>query len=137
MKTLRYLSIGIFFGIVLFKAQVVSWYRIYEMFRFESFHMYGVIGVAVVCGMIVVQVIKKKGIKGHSGSAIDIPVKDKGITRYLIGGIIFGMGWAIAGACPGPMFVLLGSGAYSILIVIGSAILGTLLYGIVRHKLPH
>ena len=137
MKTLRYLSIGIFFGIVLFKAQVVSWYRIYEMFKFESFHIYGVIGVAVVCGMIIVQIIKKKEIKGHSGSAIDIPAKEKGISRYLIGGIIFGMGWAIAGACPGPMFVLLGSGAYSILIVIGSAILGTLLYGIVRHKLPH
>ncbi len=137
MKTLRYLSIGIFFGIVLFKAQVVSWYRIYEMFKFESFHMYGVIGVAVVCGMIVVQVIKRKAIKGHSGAAIDIPAKNKGITRYLIGGIIFGMGWAIAGACPGPMFVLLGSGVYSMLIVIGSAVLGTLLYGVVRHKLPH
>ncbi|MFT6717201.1 MAG: putative membrane protein YedE/YeeE [Saprospiraceae bacterium] len=137
MKYLRYLMIGVFFGITMYKSQAVSWYRIYEMFRFEAFHMYGIIGVAVGLGLIFVQLIKRFNVKSRKGEEIKLQPKAKSIARYLIGGTIFGLGWALAGACPGPMFVLVGSGDFSILIVIASALLGTLLYGVIRNKLPH
>jgi uncharacterized membrane protein YedE/YeeE len=137
MKSLKFLFIGIVFGTIMYKAQLVSWFRIYEMFRFESFHMYGVIGSAVGLGIIFVQLIKRFKIKSIEGQAIEIAPKDKGVTRYLLGGTIFGLGWALAGACPGPMYVLVGTGAFSILIVIAAALLGTFVYGLVMKKLPH
>ncbi len=137
MKSIIYLCIGIFFGIVLFKSEAASWFRIYEMFQFGSFHMYGIIASAVGLGIITVQFIKKKKATSFFGEPITITPKEKGIKRYLYGGIIFGLGWALAGACPGPMFVLLGAGYLPILIVIVSAIVGTFTYGILKDKLPH
>lgn len=131
------LLVGIFFGIILSKAEVISWYRIYEMFRFKSFHMYGVIGSAVATGIIFVQLIKRLKIKSLNGEEIIIPPKEQSIPRYLFGGIIFGFGWALAGACPGPMFVLLGRGIGVMAVVIFSGIIGTLVYGILRDRLAH
>lgn len=137
MRYISYLTIGIFFGIVLFKSEAASWFRIYEMFQFASFHMYGIIGSAVILGIIGVQIIKKNNLKPLDGSAMRLNPKDKGFTRYMAGGILFGLGWAVAGACPGPMYVLLGAGYLSIAVVILGAILGTFLYGLLRDKLPH
>lgn len=137
MKIFRYIFVGIIFGITLTKAEVISWYRIYEMFRFQSFHMYGVIGTAVVVGIIAVQIIKRRGIKAVDGTPIEINPKQISIPRYLFGGIIFGLGWAMTGACPGPMFILVGNGFFVILAVIASAVLGTYVYGLLRNKLPH
>ncbi len=137
MKFFRYLLIGIIFGITLSKAQVISWYRIYEMFRFESFHMFGVIGSAVVIGAIAIWLIKRFRMRTIDGRPIQIPSKQFSIPRYLFGGIIFGLGWAMTGACPGPMFILLGNGQGVILVVIGASVLGTYTYGLLRKKLPH
>jgi uncharacterized membrane protein YedE/YeeE len=137
MKFLKFLLVGIFFGIVLVKSEAVSWYRIYEMFRFESFHMYGIIGSAVLLGVIALALIKRAKIKDMYGEAIDLPAKDKTYTRYIIGGTFFGFGWALAGACPGPMYVLFGTGVWTMLIVIGAAVLGTFVYGLLQSKLPH
>lgn len=137
MRHLIFILIGIFFGIVLFKSEAASWYRIVEMFHFKSFHMYGIIGSAVGLGVIVVHLIKRYKVKSFYGAEIVIEPKAKSITRYLVGGTIFGLGWALAGACPGPMFVLLGSGFLPILIVIISATFGTFLYGVLKDNLPH
>jgi len=137
MKLIRYIIIGIIFGITLTKAEVTSWYRIYEMFRFQSFHMYGVIGTAVVLGVIITFLIKRTNMKTANGQPIHLPPKQFSITRYLVGGAIFGMGWAMTGACPGPLFILLGNGVGVILIVIAAALLGTYTYGLLRSKLPH
>ena len=134
---MKYLLVGVVFGIVMSKAEIISWYRIYEMFRFESFHMYGVIGSAVVLGILLVQVLKRTKAKNYQGNELNLTPKNWSIPRYLIGGTIFGLGWAMTGACPGPMFVLLGKGILSMGIVILSAIVGTFLYGVLRHKLPH
>ena len=137
MKYIKFLLVGIFFGIVLVKSEAVSWYRIYEMFQFQSFHMYGLMGTAVVSGVLFLWLFKSKKVKNTEGRVIEIPSKEKGITRYIVGGIIFGLGWALAGACPGPMFILAGAGFTSILIVLASAVLGTFIYGIIKDKLPH
>lgn len=137
MRGIWFLLIGIFFGIVLFKSEAASWFRIYEMFNFASFHMYGIIGAAVIIGLVVIQLIKKFGVKSFYGVPITIDSKDKSISRYLIGGILFGLGWGLAGACPGPLFVLLGAGYYPIIIVILSALAGTFLYGLIKDSLPH
>ncbi|MAM18422.1 MAG: DUF6691 family protein [Bacteroidota bacterium] len=137
MRYFTYLIIGIFFGIIMYKSEAASWFRIYEMFQFGSFHMYGIIGSALVIGIIGVQVIKTKKIKALDGSDMSLAPKDKSVARYLIGGIIFGLGWALAGACPGPMYVLAGSGYVTILVVILGAVFGTFLYGLLRKKLPH
>ena len=137
MRTLFYLIIGILFGITMYKSEAASWFRIYEMFRFEAFHMYGIIGTALVIGVINTLLIKRYDIKSFFGSSIMFVPKEKGIRRYIIGGVIFGLGWALAGACPGPMFTLLGAGFLPILIVILGALLGTFLYGLLRSKLPH
>ena len=137
MRRLAYLLIGIFFGIVMFKSEAASWFRIYEMFRFESFHMYGIIGSALVLGMIGVQIIKKKKLKTFSGDPIYFIPKEKSFKRYMFGGIIFGLGWALAGACPGPIFTLIGAGYLPILVVFAGALLGTFLYGLLQKKLPH
>jgi len=137
MKFLKYLLIGAIFGITLAKAEIISWFRIYEMFRFQSFHMYGVIGSAIVLGILFIQVIKRTKMKSIDGEPIVINPKQMSIPRYLYGGIIFGLGWALTGACPGPMFILLGNGFGVILVVILSALLGTYVYGRLRNKLPH
>ena len=137
MKFLKYLLVGIVFGITLTKAEIISWYRIYEMFKFQSFHMYGVIGSAVIIGVIGMQIIKRTKMKSASGELIDIKPKEPGFKKNLFGGILFGLGWAMTGACPGPLFILLGNGIGVILIVILSALFGTYVYGLVRDKLPH
>ncbi|AJR03546.1 DUF6691 family protein [Siansivirga zeaxanthinifaciens] len=137
MKYIKFLLIGMFFGIVLVKSEAVSWYRIYEMFRFQSFHMYGIIGTAIVSGIILLQLSKRNIIKGANGSPIVVPLKENGFKRYIFGGIIFGFGWALIGACPGPLYILLGTGVYSMAIVIIAAIFGTFIYGIIKDKLPH
>ncbi|PZD77127.1 DUF6691 family protein [Mesonia sp. K7] len=137
MRYITYLVIGVFFGIIMYKSEAASWFRIYEMFQFGSFHMYGIIGSALVIGMIGVQILKRASIKPLDGSEMSLNPKDKGWKRYLFGGILFGLGWALTGACPGPMYVLAGSGYFSILIVIVGAIVGTFLYGLIKDKLPH
>ena len=137
MKYLNFLSVGILFGIIMSKAEIISWYRIYEMFRFEAFHMYGIIGSAVVLGIIMVQLFKRTFTKSISGEQIEFSPKKMSIPRYLFGGIIFGLGWAMVGSCPGPMFVLLGMGFYPIIVVIIGAMGGTFLYGLFKEKLPH
>ena len=137
MKYLKFLVVGIFFGIVLVKSEAVSWYRIYEMFRFQSFHMYGIIGTAIASGILFLQISKRSHLKSIKGAEIFVPKKERGFTRYIVGGTIFGLGWALIGVCPGPMYVLLGAGVYSMLIVIGAAIVGTFIYGLLKEKLPH
>ncbi len=137
MKFLKFLLVGVFFGIVLTKSEAVSWYRIYEMFQFQSFHMYGIIGSAVVVGIIGLWLIKRSKLKSIEGQPIVLPPKDRSIARYLIGGTIFGLGWALAGACPGPMYILVGTGVLSMLLVIAGAIVGTFFYGLIKDRLPH
>lgn len=137
MKLLKFLLVGIVFGIVLVKSEAVSWYRIYEMFRFESFHMYGIIGTAVGTGIILLLISKQFKLKNMEGSLMNVPPKERGLTRYILGGVIFGLGWALSGACPGPMYILVGTGVFTMLIVILSAILGTYVYGVIKDKLPH
>lgn len=137
MKYIKFLIVGIFFGIILVKSEAVSWFRIYEMFKFQSFKMYGIIGSAVVTGALLVWMIKRTKLKSTEGETISIQPKSKSFYRYIIGGTIFGLGWALAGACPGPMFILVGAGFYSILIVLIAAVLGTFAYGLVKDKLPH
>ncbi|WP_282161256.1 DUF6691 family protein [Ulvibacterium marinum] len=137
MKLLKFFLVGIFFGIILVKSEAVSWYRIFEMFKFQSFHMYGIIGSAVFLGMLFLWLIKKTNLKSIDGDAIHLPPKDRGFVRYIIGGSIFGLGWALGGACPGPMYILLGTGVFSMLIVIAAAVLGTFVYGVLKDKLPH
>ena len=137
MKQLKFILIGILFGIIMYKSEAASWYRIYEMFQFRSFHMYGIIGTALTTAIIIVQIIKRKNIKDTSGQDIQFTDKNRSITRYLLGGTIFGLGWALTGACPGPMFTLLGAGYWTMGIVLVFALLGTWLYGLLRNKLPH
>ena len=137
MRTIAYLFIGVFFGITMYKSEAASWFRIYEMFRFEAFHMYGIIGSALALGVLGIFLIKKLSVKSFFKQPIQFQDKEKSIARYLIGGVLFGLGWGLAGACPGPMFTLIGSGAFSILIVIAFALLGTYLYGVFKNKLPH
>ncbi len=133
---LKYLFVGILFGIVFVKAEIISWFRIQEMFRFQSFHMYGIIGSAVVVGAFSVWIIRKFGIKTIYGEDIIIHIKpyNKGV---IIGGLLFGIGWAITGACPGPLFAQIGTGTTVIIVTLISAIAGTWVYGLLRDKLPH
>ncbi len=133
---LKYLLVGILFGIVFVKAEIISWFRIQEMFRLQSFHMYGVIGSAVLTGMISVWLIKKFKIKTLDGEPITIAPK-KFNKGQIYGGLIFGFGWAITGACPGPLFAQIGTGAFAVIITLLSAIFGTWVYGYFRDKLPH
>jgi len=133
---IKYLIVGILFGIVFIKAEVISWFRIQEMFRLQSFHMYGVIGSAVLFGMISVFIIKKLGIRTIYGEQIVLHPKqfNKG---QIYGGLIFGLGWGITGACPGPLFAQIGTGATVIIVTLLSAVAGTWVYGLLRDKLPH
>ncbi len=133
---IKYLVMGILFGIILVKSEVISWFRIQEMFRLQSFHMFGVIGSAVVVGIISVWLIKKFNVKTIRGEKIVIPDKvfNKG---QIYGGLIFGFGWAITGACPGPLFAQIGSGFSVVIVTLLSAIAGTWVYGLMKEKLPH
>lgn len=135
---LIYLLIGIGFGFALTKAEAVSWFRIQEMFRLQSFHMYGIMGCAVVVGALSLYLIRKFGVTDRQGAAIIVNPKDWGKgTRYWLGGLLFGCGWALTGACPGPIFALLGSGVHVIVVVFLSAIAGSWVYGALRPYLPH
>ncbi len=137
MKGLKFILVGILFGIVMVKSEAISWYRIQEMFRFQAFHMYGIIGTAVVLGTLMVQFIKRLNIRDSEGNPIIFHPKANSVLRYLIGGILFGLGWALTGACPGPMIVNVGYGYTVMLVVIFGAITGTYVYGLLRDKLPH
>lgn len=137
MKYFKFLLVGFVFGIVLTKSEAVSWYRIYEMFQFQSFHMYGIISVAIATGIIGIQLIKRNSIKALDGSAIVIKDKDNSTARYIFGGIFFGLGWGLVGSCPGPIFILLGAGFLPVIVVFIGALVGTTLYGILKKKLPH
>ncbi len=135
-SNIKYLIVGVAFGIVFVKAEIISWFRIQEMFRLHSFHMYGVIGTAVVVGMISVFLIKKFDVKTLSGEKIKFT--DKSFNKgQIFGGLIFGFGWAMTGACPGPLFAQIGSGFGVVFITLISAIAGTWVYGLLREKLPH
>ncbi len=133
---LKYAVVGIIFGIAFTKAEVISWFRIQEMFRLQSFHMYGVIGTAVVVGMISVFLIKRFNIKTIYGEKVEFHQK-KFNKGQIIGGLIFGLGWAMTGACPGPLFAQIGTGALVVVVVLLSAIVGTWVYGYFRERLPH
>ncbi|WP_306012863.1 MULTISPECIES: DUF6691 family protein [unclassified Allomuricauda] len=137
MKNIVYILLGTFLGIVLYKSEAASWFRIYEMFQFDSFHMYGIIGSALAVGVVLVFWIKKSKIKSFSGEIIQIPDKEKSFARYILGGTLFGLGWALAGACPGPIYILVGAGYWPIVIVLFGAILGAFVYGLMRARLPH
>jgi uncharacterized membrane protein YedE/YeeE len=137
MKFIKFLILGIVFGIVMAKSEAISWFRIQEMFRFQAFHMYGIIGTAVVLGVTGVALIKKFKIRDFHGNPILFHPKEKSVVRYLLGGIIFGLGWALSGACPGPMVVNIGYGVLSMVIVFLFALLGTYLYAIIKSKLLH
>jgi len=136
---LRSLILGLGFGFILVRSEVVSWYRIQEMFRFQSFHMYGIIGSAVVVGMVSLWLIRRAGMPGPDGEQLEIAPKLTGgrNTRYWAGGAMFGLGWGILGACPGPIYALIGSGQTVFLVALASALCGTWLYGALRDRLPH
>jgi len=136
MNQLKFLLLGFLFGIILIKAEVVSWFRIQEMFRFQSFHMYGIIGSAVVVGIISIRLIKKYNIKTIAGEDIKIIPKPSS-KGNIYGGLIFGLGWAMTGACPGPLYALIGSGLLVIILALLSAVFGTYIYGVLKDKLPH
>ncbi len=137
MKYLKYILVGFIFGVVLTKSEAVSWYRIYEMFQFQSFHMYGIITVAVVTGIIGLQIIKRVQLKNIKGESIKVADKEEGSIRYWLGGIFFGLGWALVGACPGPIFILIGAGFLPAILILIGALLGTFIYGVLKDKLPH
>ncbi|TXI33569.1 MAG: transporter [Niabella sp.] len=132
----KYLLVGMLFGVILVKSEIISWYRIQEMFRLQSFHMYGVIGSAVVVGIFSVWLIKKFNIKTIHGEEVVFHSK-KFNKGQIYGGLLFGLGWAMTGACPGPLFAQIGSGFFVVLVVLFSAIAGTWTYGLLREKLPH
>jgi uncharacterized protein len=137
MKFIKFLLLGIVFGVVMAKSEAISWFRIQEMFRFQAFHMYGIIGTAVVLGGTGVALIKKFKMQDFHGEPIVFAPKDRSIIRYLLGGAIFGLGWALTGACPGPIVVNIGYGFLSMAIVFFFAVAGTFLYGVFRNRLPH
>lgn len=137
MKALKFIVVGFVFGIILTKSEAVSWYRIYEMFQFQSFHMYGIIMTAVCTGAVGIQIIKRRNLKDIQGMPIVILDKESGSTRFWLGGLFFGLGWALVGACPGPVFILLGAGFLPLILVLFGALLGTFLYGVLKEKLPH
>jgi uncharacterized membrane protein YedE/YeeE len=136
MKNIKFLLLGTIFGIILIKGEVISWFRIQEMFRFQSFHMYGTICSAIAVGMLSIFLIKKFNVKTFSGE--EIKIEDKQFSKgNIIGGLMFGIGWAMTGACPGPLYALIGSGLPIVIVVLLSAVLGTYCYGCIREKLPH
>ena len=134
---IKFVIVGFFFGIILIKSEAASWYRIFEMFHFQSFHMYGIIATAVISGVIVLKLIKYKKAKDYKGNLIIIADKEKAWKKYLFGGVFFGLGWGLAGSCPGPIYALLGTGIYGIGVVFIGALIGTFIYGVFKDKLPH
>ena len=137
MKYIKFLLAGVVFGVIMAKSEAISWYRIFEMFHFDAFHMYGIIGTAVTLGVFGVWIIKKFKLRDYEGNPITFFPKDKTYPRYIIGGTIFGLGWALSGACPGPMVVNIGYGYLPFLIVFVFAVIGTYVYGYFQSKLPH
>jgi len=137
MKFIKYLIIGVLFGITMTKSEAISWYRIQEMFRFQYFHMYGIIGTAVVLGIVMMSLMRRLDFKAITGEAVKEKISEPGVKRYLYGGIVFGLGWALFGACPGPLYVLVGAKFTVFIVVILSAVFGTLIYGLLKDKLPH
>ena len=133
---IKYFFSGVLFGVILVKSEVISWWRIQEMFRLESFHMYGIIGSAVVTGALSVALLKKFRIRTWAGEPIQIPPK-KFNKGQIYGGLVFGLGWAITGACPGPLYALIGAGFSVVIVTLLAAIAGTYVYGLLREKLPH
>jgi uncharacterized membrane protein YedE/YeeE len=134
----RYFIIGALFGIVLLESEVISWFRIQEMFRFESFHMYGIIGSAVIVAAVSLEAIRRLKLRDAAGEPIALPPKTLGNgVRYIAGGTLFGVGWALTGACPGPLVALVGAGVPVMLVTIASALAGTWTYGYLRPRLPH
>lgn len=137
-ETLLFILLGVGFGIVLVKAEIVSWWRIQEMFRFQSIHMYGILGSAVVTAVVLTRLARMLGVKTVSGEDFHVPAKELGKgTRYWAGGIVFGLGWAASGACPGPLFAVVGAGTVSFILAIVGALLGTFTYAHLRPRLPH
>lgn len=134
---LSYLLSGTLFGFVAVKSEIISWYRIQEMFRFDSFHMYGVIGSAVIVAALSLWLLKRSGVSSLTGERINVPAKAPNYRAYVYGGTSFGIGWALTGACPGPILVLVGAGFPAFLVVFASAVLGTWTYGSLRSRLPH
>ena len=137
MKLIKFFLIGILFGIIMTKSEAVSWFRIQEMFRFQSFHMYGIIGTAVVVGVIGILIIKRKGWKSFSGTPLDLSAKRMEVPRLLLGGTLFGLGWAMTGACPGPLYALLGQGIWVVAVVLLAGLFGAFMYGVLKPRLPH
>ncbi|MDP5094049.1 MAG: YeeE/YedE family protein [Polaribacter sp.] len=137
MKNIKFLLLGIFFAIVLSKSQAISWFRFYEMFRFQSFHMFGIIGGAVVISAFFMQLFKRGIIKDTQGNLIKPKEKEKGFVRTIVGGTFFGIGWGISGACAGPIFVILGFKFLPALILLISALIGAFIYGLLSKKLPN
>lgn len=137
MKNIKFLILGIFFAIVLSKSQAISWYRFYEMFKFQSFHMYGIIGGAVVISAIIMQLFKSGKIKDINGNKIVPKPKKKGVISTIFGGALFGLGWGISGACAAPVFVILGFKFLPALIILIGALIGAFLYGLIAKKLPN
>ena len=138
MALLPYFALGVAFGGVLLEAEVISWFRIQEMFRFDAFHMYGIIASAIVVAGVSLEIIKRLQLRGADGEPIGLPPKTVGRgVRYIVGGILFGTGWALTGACPGPLVALVGGGVPVMLVAIASAIVGTWTYGYLRPRLPH
>ncbi len=137
MRLLSFFLVGTFFGIVMTKSEAVSWFRIHEMFRFESFHMYGIIGTAVVLSAAILWFVKKNGIKTLDGKEVGYTPMKLNYTRHILAGSIFGLGWALIGACPGPIYVLLGQGYGIFLVVLLSAVVGAYAYGATQKYLPH
>lgn len=136
-KNLKFFGVGIFFGIVLVKAEVISWYRIQEMFHFQAFHMYGILGSAVLVGALSIFLIRLFKLRSFGGEALNLTGKPFNKIGNPTGGAIFGAGWALTGACPGPLYALLGAGYFSVIIAIVGALLGVLAYGFLRPRLPH
>jgi len=133
----RFLVLGVYFGFVLTKSEAMSWYRVQEMFRFQSFHMYGLIGAAILVAMLSVWAIRRFGLRGVDGGPITFELKPPQWRRYAYGGVVFGVGWALAGACPGPLAVLIGAGLWPLTVVLAAALLGTYAYGALEKRLPH
>ena len=136
-RNLTCLAIGVYFGIVLLKSEVASWFRIQEMFRFEALHMYGIIGIGVGMGALSVWLVQSRRLRALGGEPIELRSKPAEYRAQLLGGIVFGCGWALTGACPGPLYALVGAGYLPMLVVLLSAVAGTYAYGVVREKLPH
>ena len=138
-RLFSYLAVGALFGIMLTKSEVISWFRIQEMFRFQSFHMYGIIGLAVITAAISLFTIKMFRIRSLHGEPIDLPTKVMGPVRsnHLLGGIAFGLGWALVGACPGPIYALIGNGVSVMIVALASALAGAWTYGLLQSRLPH